>query len=238
MWKWGLIVLINGALGCLSFWQWARGQEKAQWLTQVSQAKHPLSNADLSALASKSLVFSPAVLEGHWLAEKQFLLDNQLRSEPRPQLGYGVLTPFVLTDQAQVVLVDRGWVAAPMARALLPTVPPLPSEPLTIQGLFLAPSVNPWVHQTLEGIELTWPLRIQKIDWPLFEAQLAPQALVPAVLHLSASDPAALSKRLPVFALTPEKHQAYAVQWALLALVFDGCVFYFIRKGLLSARTT
>ena len=46
-------------------------------------------------------------LQGNYLSDKQFIYDNQIVDQVS---GYYVLTPFILTDQLGVILVNRGFI--------------------------------------------------------------------------------------------------------------------------------
>ena len=184
------------SLGC---WQLYRAHEKEQWLATIGA--------------------QPEVqLSGHWLQESQFLWDNQTH---QGQVGYHVLTPFQPL-QGTLVLVDRGWIPAAPNRTTLPSLPPLSDQITTIQGQFAKPSVNRWVHETLETQVIHWPVRIQKLDWPTLTALLYSKSintpLNPELFHLDPSAPDAFLKTRPQLWLTPAKHRGYAIQWFSLAV--------------------
>ncbi|MCF8177156.1 MAG: SURF1 family protein [Sulfuritalea sp.] len=67
----------------------------------------------------KSLQDRAATVSGRWLPEKTIFLDNKIY---RSRAGYHVLTPLQLLDSKVVVLVNRGWVAAPRLRSNTPSV--------------------------------------------------------------------------------------------------------------------
>jgi len=67
----------------------------------------------------EALLDRAATVRGRWRTEKTLFLDNKIhRSRP----GYHVLTPLQLSGSEVVVLVNRGWVAAPRLRSELPAV--------------------------------------------------------------------------------------------------------------------
>jgi cytochrome oxidase assembly protein ShyY1 len=128
------------------------------------------------------------------------------------KVGYDVVVPMRLNATEKIVLINLGWLAAPQARAQLPEVN-VPAQ-LTIQGI---------VRTRLGGFRLgenteaqkSWPIRIQQIDvrdlserlkQPLYAGIIYQQQNTPYVVHYT-----------PVV-MPPERHRAYALQWALLAL--------------------
>src|SRR5690606_1961936 len=98
----------------LALWQWQRGEEKAAWLADVA-ARQALSLP--GALAKENPDAWPVVIEGRWLPIP-ILWDNRTLDG---KVGYDLLQP--LATQAGTLLVDRGWLAAPPRRDLLPTLP-------------------------------------------------------------------------------------------------------------------
>ena len=71
------------------------------------------------------LIDRAATARGHWLGEKTLFLDNKIhRSRP----GYHILTPLQLAGSEAVVLVNRGWIAAPRLRSDIPSVPTAAGE--------------------------------------------------------------------------------------------------------------
>ena len=102
-----------------------RAEEKAALATawEERQAQPP---APLSALVSKpaaDLPYAPVQLDGSFLAEQYFLLDNRIQ---QGQFGYEVLGILQLADGSGSAVVNRGWIAGDASRRTLPRVPPVP----------------------------------------------------------------------------------------------------------------
>lgn len=207
VWLLGVALLL--ALGS---WQWQRAEQKRQWLAQRSTEPLQLTlKAQLdSALKRQSWVPVAAALE--WIPVAPLLLDNRTHEG---QAGYEVLQPARLAD-GTVVLINRGWVAAPVRRHQRPPVAPLsglteiravagrPVESFTLATR----SGEPWRMQTLslEQAEGFWRMK-----------------LAPWVLWLMQADQGGTIARVPGSGqLPPERHQGYAVQWFALALTLFG----------------
>ena len=79
--------------------------------------------------------FAQSAVEGRYDGARQFLVDNHTR---RGVPGYLVVTPFE-TIGGKRLLVDRGWIAAPVSRNDLPDAP-TPDTPVRIIGVLWAAS--------------------------------------------------------------------------------------------------
>ena len=116
----------------------------------------------------------------------------------------------------QLVLVNRGWIAAPPSRQMLPIISRLDGV-ITIEGRIEKGYVNPLIHNAMETTTITWPLRIQKMDFELFSKLLdAPLASMTVLLE-SPADGVFTPLSLTGEWLTPERHFGYAFQWYSLA---------------------
>lgn len=62
--------------------------------------------------------FRPVRLDGEWVPDRQFLVDNRVHAG---RAGFQVFAPLRL-DDGRVVLVDRGWVAAGAGATRIPEV--------------------------------------------------------------------------------------------------------------------
>jgi surfeit locus 1 family protein len=86
---------------------------------QASAGSAPVSLGPLQRDAD-ALQWRPVTARGVWLADRSIFLDNKIY---RQRVGYQVLTPLQLEGSPPVVvLVNRGWVAAPRLRSELPQV--------------------------------------------------------------------------------------------------------------------
>lgn len=98
------------------------------WRAETRGAKF---EREQSALTSTPISLSPqqrqrdklldraATARGRWLPQKTLYLDNKIH---RGRAGYHVITPLQLSGSEVVVLVNRGWIAAPRLRSELPSV--------------------------------------------------------------------------------------------------------------------
>jgi len=132
--------------------------------------------------------------------------------------------PFYLasaSEKADLVLVNRGWVAAGAYRDQLPEFE-TPAGIIRISGSLVEPSDNRFITAT-DNREDKWPRRILEIDPRSLGAQLetdSGQAMVhDVVLQIDADNAAALKVHWQPINMTPTKHRGYAVQWFSMAFV-------------------
>lgn len=124
-----LLVAICAAMAALQLWRAeVRGARFER--EQAALGAKPIG---LSAQAREreKLLDRAATARGRWLAAGTLFIDNKIyRSRP----GYHVLTPLQLSGSEAVVLVNRGWIAAPRLRSELPSIPS-PTGEIEISGV-------------------------------------------------------------------------------------------------------
>jgi len=208
----------------LGLWQLQRATEKEQlarvWAERQLQSPQVLP---VSGTEAAELAYLRVELQGRFLPERQFLLDNRMRAG---RYGMEVLTPMRLQASEQLVLVNRGWVPADPARRHLPEV----KTPAGLQSLQGTLYVSPGTPYTL-GPEIhtgPWPRSLLALDMAVISAMLE-DSVYPYSVRLSADSPAALMADWPLVNTLPEKHRAYAVQWFSMALVL-ACL-YLVRSS-------
>lgn len=213
-WRWLALVLAAVAiLVGLAIWQWQRAVYKTQFLQKLGQAVQ-VNRQQLMAVSLLEADGLQLLEPAHWLSPLVWLLDNQMQ-QGRP--GYDVIVPMQLDTASDIFLVNLGWTAAPLSRALLPSVT-IPLR-LGIQGM---------VRTHLGGMRLgknsedngRWPMRIQQIDIAELSAHLSRTAysgvVYPGVVYQQQNSPF-INHYKPVV-VSPDRHRAYALQWGLLAL--------------------
>jgi surfeit locus 1 family protein len=211
-WRWAGITLVAFSLLMgLAFWQLQRAAQKTQLLQHFAQLQQAgaISAQQLSELSPETADGLSFAANAHWLAPYMWLLDNQI---VKSRIGYDVLVPMQLDATNSVLLVNLGWVAAPISRTQLPNV----SVPTTLE-------VNGILRTHLGGIRLGqnfednghWPMRIQQVDFAALGSYLK-QPLYAGVIYQLQNSPHVVHYQTVV--MPPERHRAYALQWFLLAL--------------------
>jgi surfeit locus 1 family protein len=201
----------------LSAWQMQRAETKTQILSRLTQwqQKDAVSAAQLLNFPAAGVDGLQVKFEGRWIAPIVWLLDNQTYNG---RIGYDVLVPVALSEESKnspnTILVNLGWVAAPELRAQLPRVK-IPSH-IEVSGLLRTEFKGLLLGNNLENNQ-HWPMRIQQIDIQLL-APFLQSTLYQGVVYQQHNSPFTLHYH-PVV-MSPERHKAYALQWALLAVAF------------------
>lgn len=231
------IILIN-----LSWWQLQRAEQKSVQLTQLAQqAEQAVLNA--TTLASTQQNFQQQSYQNQsdnqpenqsldglklaasatWQAPYIWLLDNQIVDG---KVGYDVIIAAKLATNDRLLLVNLGWIAGTNSREKLPNVT-IPDQ-LSLSGV---------LHTDVTGMLLlgqniessaSWPMRIQQVNFAVLAEQTA-QTFYPALLYQQQQ--ADFIYHYQAVVMPPEKHQAYALQWLLLAIAVLGVALAASHQG-------
>jgi surfeit locus 1 family protein len=203
----------------LGFWQLDRAATKAH-LHNSFVARFHLPPMFLSALPEEGDIhYYPVKLKGHYDNLHTILLDNKIYAH---RVGYEVVTPFISDKNAQIVLVNRGWIPAGTDRAVLPIIPAA-TDTYIVGNIYISPGKPFTLEHTLEAKEV-WPLRMQALDIPQIQNRLK-KPLYPYLVLLSSTDTQqGFVRDWKPISTAAEKHTAYAVQWfsfaAILVILF------------------
>jgi cytochrome oxidase assembly protein ShyY1 len=223
-WPWVMVnLLVVALLLGLCVWQLSRATEKTQTLARIAdwQERGALSSAHLSQIDATAIDGVQLDFNARWLSPRIWLLDNRIVDG---RFGYDVIIAVEEIMDAQrtetpseyqpplAMLVNLGWLAAPLAREQLPVVN-IPTE-LRVQGIYRTRIKGLLLGANVEDKGI-WPMRIQQLDTPQLATYLQ-QPLQSGVIYQQKNSPFVVHYR-PVI-LPPERHRAYALQWGLLAL--------------------
>lgn len=209
-----IILLVTALFLFLGTWQMQRGHEKKSLLAtkEIAEQSDYIALNMLIDSPIDSVRYRKVNTTGTFLNHQSFLLDNQIY---QGKVGYHVLTPFEMQNK-QLVLINRGWISAAPSRQILPALPAQEGA-FTIEGYLEKGYVNPLIRNALETDNVTWPLRVQKVDFELF-AELLGAPLAHVTVVLESPSESAFIPLPPIGAwLTPERHFGYAFQWYSLA---------------------
>lgn len=216
----GLLLTLTVVALCLalSWWQWQRAGEKRAWLADQA-AKAQAAPVTLGAVLADTAPNHRSVrVRGELDNRRSVLLDNRTH---QGVAGYYLLTP-LHADGGHWVLVNRGWLPRGADRRELPPVPAV-SGPVTVNGAVYVPPDNALVLKDTPLPENHWPLRVQKVDFAAIGRRLGVE-LAPFEIRVAPDQPLGDREPLPrpwqavSAAISPERHQAYALQWLGLAL--------------------
>ncbi|WP_077287552.1 SURF1 family protein [Cognaticolwellia aestuarii] len=209
-------MLVFSLLIKLGFWQSERALEKEQRQQRISELSQQQALTLTQVLALRDLPDGindlPIELDGEFVEDKVFLLDNQ---PDEGRLGYRVY--HVMTTNDYAVLVNLGWVQGSIDRNVLPAVTAMTGQHV----------ITGHVREVEVGIQLqaqnlanpSWPLRVQQIELDKF-SPLITKKLLPFVVYLDKTEAIGYKKNWQAIVMPPEKHRAYAFQWFSLALAW------------------
>ncbi len=207
-------------------WQSQKAQVKrdlqARYDTQFQAPAQPLTRVDFNP---ETLRYRRVSVSGEFDAAHEVLLDNRIYAG-KP--GYEVITPLKLESGAGYVLIDRGWVAQGLRRAVLPRVA-TPRGLQTIDGIATLPSGRylELSSQTVAG--KVW----ENLDFKRMQAQL-PQTLAPLMVVQLSPAQAGLIQHWERPDVGVAMHIGYAFQWFAMAVaivVIYGVLYVRSRKA-------
>jgi len=201
----------------LGLWQLERAvfKEAIESKFQLRLSEPYLS---LQALEDQDIEYRKLWLEGRYDNTRNLLVDNQLH---RGRAGYYVLTPLLLKDSDQVLLVNRGWAAWGESRDDLQPIA-VPDSAEGIAGIAYFPS-EPALQMGGGTVPGRWTQSahyqlILHIDIDALQAAFEGR-LLPWVLWLAPEQPGYYVRDWKPVWMRPEKSRAYATQWFAFALV-------------------
>ncbi len=215
----------------LGAWQLERAAEKRALLAQAARedALAPAGTLPAVDAPEEQWLFRQVALSGVYEAERQILLDNMTHDG---RVGYQVLTPLRLAGDATLVLVNRGWIEADVARSELPLLEVAQTPRVVTGRLNHLPRPGLRLGQNDPGAPADpWPRRYLYPERETLEAALG-EALPVFQLQLSAQAPDGFIRRWELVNMAPERHVGYAFQWFSFAVVLL-VIYYFLgmRRG-------
>lgn len=209
----------------LGVWQLSRAAEKErlQAALDARAAAAPLPQAELAtdATLAEAQQFRRITLRGRWVGGRTVFLDNRPMAG---RAGFYVLTPLLLGDGADAVLVQRGWVPRDANdRTRVPEVAS-PEGEVEIQGRIAPPPSRLYAL----GDEAGGPIR-QNLDLDGFarESGLRLRPLSVQMSDAPGGAPDGLLRDWPAPAFGVHKHYGYAFQWFALASLITGLYVWF-----------
>lgn len=211
--SWFAVLLLLGGVAAfcaLGFWQLRRASEKEQLL--ASYAAAALAPAeDFGGLPDnlQDSRYPHVFITGHYLPERGYLLDAQVRDG---RVGRNLIAVFAPNGSKQRLLVNRGWLAGTSATDAA-SAPALPSDEVRVQGIYAPIPAG--------GLRVGGNALAQQTQWPKLTLYLEPAALsadldaplYPRLLLLDAEPTSGLQRQWTPAIMPPERHRGYAFQW-------------------------
>jgi len=203
----------------LGFWQLDRAEQKQGRLDLYNiRAKQDAINLNrsenLEVKKSDDLLYAMLKVVGRYDDKHSFLIDNKVY---KGQVGYHIVTPFVIKDSDSIVLVNRGWIKGKRYRADLPEFE-TPWEEISIKGSGYVPTKNFFVKDNVKIDTQKFPAVIQTVNFEAIQG-IINKKTYPFVLRLDPDDKTGFVRDWQIVSSPPEKSHSYAAQWFTMALV-------------------
>ncbi|MBI5030922.1 MAG: SURF1 family protein [Chloroflexi bacterium] len=228
-----LVIIAMAVMIRLGFWQLDRLAQRRTFNADVTaqlQAS-PLTVADLTGSTDLSgLNYRSIVLRGRYDYSQQVALNNQ---EWNAQPGVHLITPLVLDDSDQAVLVDRGWIPYSQSDSTKWSQF-AESEIVEVRGRILQSQTSPLGAPAGVTHQTTW----FRVDILALQKQIS-HRLVPIYVQ---QFPDSAWKNLPYRSdvnldLTEGPHLGYALTWfSFTAILGIGSLGYVVSKRRLPIR--
>ena len=205
----------------LGLWQLERAAQAQQLEASFAAATHaPAARTERLDGAWPSEAWPHLRVTGHFVAERTYLRDEQVRHGTLGVEAYAVFAPDPgqATDGAAVLLVDRGWIAATGAPRASQPLPALAQGGVELSGVY-APFPGSGLRAGGNALpaQATWPKLTLAID-PLEVAADLGRPLLPRVLLLDPDAASGFERVWTPSVMPPERHRGYALQWFAFAL--------------------
>lgn len=211
-----LVVLFTG----LGFWQLDRADQKRALQAAFEADGEP---SPVTAAISPQR-FERLRATGHYLADRQFLIDNIVVDG---RLGYYVITPMELAEGGPLLLINRGW--TPKTGDELPAID-VGDETRSITGRAGSlPRVGVRPGQAVAGSG-GWP-KLATFPTTGELAQVLGREVLPFVLLADPEAASGLLRRWQPQETGPARHLAYAFQWFALAIAVVVVTVVVRRRG-------
>ena len=207
-----LIIATIAFLVSLGLWQLDRADQKRTIEAAIVNANTGPIELIANGRELLDKEYYDVRLQGNYLSDKQFIYDNQIVDQVS---GYYVLTPFILTDQLGVILVNRGFIPWNGQRERLADIA-VDSVSRDIKVQVSSPIKRMELKAT--DVSRQFPVLIQAIDFDVLE-EVSKLEFVKVVGLLDPSSSDGYVRKWEPYTGSIEKHIGYAIQWFLMALV-------------------
>lgn len=191
----------------LGFWQLDRAQQKRKIIDKASNVAiyelNELEPKTILSLNNKTVKADVKIV-----TDKVWLLDNQVH---KGKVGYGVIAAAFISDDV-TGLVHLGWIPAVSNRGILPSFE-LPTQ-VQVTGILKTDDFEAFslAEENVKGLNN----RVQNLQQLFYQAN--PIISHKILLYANSNTVNQWPQTYKLVVMKPEKHEAYAVQWFLLAL--------------------
>ncbi|MFJ2833310.1 SURF1 family protein [Streptomyces sp. NPDC087263] len=202
----------------LGYWQLHRHEHKVALNTVIadSLAATPVPAESLTAPGQEIRhddLFRRVTATGHFDTAHEEVVRRRTNSDG--EVGYHVLTPFVL-DDGRVLVVNRGWIAADASQSAFPKIPAPATGEITVTGRLMADETT--ADSGIKNVQ-GLPDRMVMLINSGQESKRLDEQVLGGYIEQTAPEPRGDS---PELIPDPEHsdigpHMAYAIQWWLFS---------------------
>ena len=207
------------AFARLGLWQLDRAAEKveaqAALVIESSLNAAPIESIPNGHLhrANPELQNRHVALKGEFVNDRTILL---LAEFFQGMIGYGVVTPFRLESNNQLILVNRGWTTGILPPDTPPDLRPV-SGPVEIAGQIYVPPDDARVLASQIDASV-WPLRMRSLEIDVITDILG-EPLFPFEIRLTEEQDGVLVRHWPAVNADVNQNLSYSIQWFSLSLL-------------------
>ena len=219
-WLFAVCVFMTAtAFARLGLWQLDRAAEKvqAQAALVIESSINAAPVEDILAghlhRANPELQNRHVSMKGEFVNGRSILL---LAEFFQGMIGYGVVTPFRLDSNDQLILVNRGWTTGILPPDTPPNLRPV-SGPMEITGQIYVPPENARVLASQIDASV-WPLRMRSLEIDVI-ADIIGEPLFPFEIRLTEEQDGVLVRHWPAVNADVNQNLSYSLQWYSLALL-------------------
>jgi len=212
----------------LGLWQYNKAEQKLALQSQYDASSSHQPEAIPEDLSNpEALRYKQVEVTGEYVKQYQILLDNQVEGETA---GYHVITPLKLDGKDELVLVDRGWIAASDNHADVPQID-VPIGAQKVLGQIWVPSKKFFTLSPQSLEKAHWQVLWQNMDMDAY-VKAVPIKVLPVVIRMSSDNQGGFVRNW----IRPDDriatHLGYAYQWFGFAVAaFAIYLFVGFRRG-------
>ncbi|MCG8017198.1 MAG: SURF1 family protein [Candidatus Thiodiazotropha sp. 'RUGA'] len=208
------MVIVTPLLCSLGFWQLDRAEQKRSQATALEMRRKmpPISLTDSARPEADQLLYRQVKLQGEFLPERTIFITNR---KHLGKTGFHVVTPLQLSENGELVLVNRGWTA------VIPSTdnvsPANSGNRLSISGEITipqAPAIELTPSDDNSQLPPHWPyLTLKRYrQWSGLE-------VLPILVLQTSQDDQNFIRQWPTPKVSDLMHIGYAIQWFAFAII-------------------